>query len=129
MTTLQKINFLILIINQLFIFKTIYCQSTLVQDSSNLLIDDMMFTSQSFGKQTAASLSMVPWPNGKVYISLDKLYSTGLKDMFLKAFNEYERETPIDFIERTDKRDYVSVIQTTNKSSSYLGMIGGTQEL
>jgi len=129
MTTIQKIYFLILIINQLFFLKTIYCQSTLEQDSSNLLIDDLMFTSPGFGKQTGASISMAPWYDGKVYILLDKLYGTGLKDMFLEAFNEYERETPIDFIERTDQRDYISVIQTTNISSSNLGMIGGTQIL
>jgi hypothetical protein len=129
MTTMQKIYFLILIINQLFFFKTNYCQSTLVQDSSNLLIDDVMFTSQSFGKPTGTSLSIAPWPNGEVYISLDSLYSTGLRDKFLNAFNEYERETLIDFIERTDQRDYISVTQTTNKSSSYLGMIGGRQTL
>jgi hypothetical protein len=129
MATIQKIYLLILIINQLFLIKVTYCQSTLPKDSSNIFIDDVMFTSHSFGKQAGASLSMAPWPGGRVYVSLDNLYSTSLKDMFLKAFNEYERETPIDFIGRTDQRDYISVIQTTNKSSSFLGMIGGRQEL
>jgi len=129
MSTMHKIYFLILIISQLFFLKTIYCQSTLVQDSSNVLIDDMMFTSQSFGKPTGASLSITPWSDGKVFISLDSLYSTELKEMFLKAFNEYEGKTSIDFIERTDQKDYIAVIQTTNKSSSYLGMIGGRQTL
>ena len=129
MITITKISFLFLIINQLFFFKTIYCQSALIQDSSGLFIDDVMFTSQGLSKITGASIMMAPWPGGEVYISLYNLNSSGLKDMFLKALNEYERETPVDFIERTNERDYISVIQTTDNSSSYLGMIGGIQIL
>ena len=126
---MPKICLLILIIHQLLFYKTIFCQSILVQDSPDSVIDDVIFTSQGIVKQTGTTISMVPWPGGRVHISLDNLSSSGLKEMFLAAFNEYEHETIIDFMERTDQKNYITVIQTTDQSNSFLGMVGGNQTL
>ncbi len=68
-----------------------------------------------------------PWTNGKVYYQFAPEITSFTKDLFIRAFREWEEGTPLQFIERTDQPNYIYVIYSEITSSG-VGM-GGARQL
>lgn len=64
------------------------------------------------------------WPNNTVYYSIDSNLPD--KSRVYNAISHWEAKTNLDFVERTDQRNYLHFIPGAG-CSSYVGMVGGEQ--
>lgn len=69
----------------------------------------------------------IRWPYGVVYYNINRGIAN--QEKFLEAMKEWETKTDIVFLERTDQENYIEFMPDANSNYSYLGMIGGRQEI
>ncbi len=94
---------------------------------------DFIIRSESEKHEVSNSKSIgtpfLKWPDNTVYYVID--YST-LKidiDLITDGIKHWEDNTNIKFVKRTNQRNYVSFEGTQDGCFSYVGMIGGKQEI
>ncbi|GFV81034.1 zinc metalloproteinase nas-15 [Trichonephila clavipes] len=68
------------------------------------------------------------WPNAVVPYTLDQIYSESEKQLIRSAMDEFEKQTCIKWIEKTDEDNYVEIYSEMGCYSD-LGRIGGVQYL
>jgi hypothetical protein len=69
------------------------------------------------------------WPDGVVpYVYHDSMGDPALRSAFEAACREWEQHANVRFVPRTTQANYLTV-HSTNVNSSYVGMIGGAQEI
>lgn len=78
--------------------------------------------------RSAVRASARPWPNGRVPYRFDSSVNATQRSQFVAAAAEWEAVANIDFVPATNETNYVYVI-STNENSSYVGMVGGEQDL
>lgn len=66
------------------------------------------------------------WPNNTVYYSIDS--NLRYSERVMNAIEHWEKNTQVRFVRRTTERNYV-YFTTGSGCSSYLGMIGGKQDI
>ncbi|ODM99608.1 Zinc metalloproteinase nas-14 [Orchesella cincta] len=69
------------------------------------------------------------WPKGRVPYTIDQTLNDCRLDTIYDAMDEIEDLTCIRFVERNRERDYLSIRRAELGCASYVGMIGGTQQL
>lgn len=71
------------------------------------------------------------WPNGIVKYKIDSSFTTNQKQIIINSMRLMESQTSncIKFVERTTETNYVLIRNTNYGCYSYIGMIGGVQEL
>ncbi|KAB7498768.1 Zinc metalloproteinase nas-7, partial [Armadillidium nasatum] len=71
------------------------------------------------------------WPNGIVPYTFGTNFADNKKPVVLKAMETYHNLTDncIQFVERTDETDYVVLVERADGCWSYVGKIGGRQEI
>lgn len=69
-----------------------------------------------------------PWDNGVVPYTLDEDFTDAYTDTIRSAMAEIEDVAQIEFVERTDERDFVAVRSGTG-CSSFIGRVGGVQSI
>jgi hypothetical protein len=78
--------------------------------------------------RSAVRASAQPWPNGRVPYRFDASVTTTQRSQFVAAAAEWEAVANIDFVPATNETNYVYVL-SSDENSSYVGMVGGPQEL
>jgi hypothetical protein len=78
----------------------------------------------------SSSFSVVSrWPNGVVpYVYDDSVGAPATRAAFEAACREWEQNADVRFVPRTTEANYLRIV-SSNVNSSYVGMIGGAQEL
>ncbi|XP_018423622.1 PREDICTED: embryonic protein UVS.2-like [Nanorana parkeri] len=84
--------------------------------------------------RSASNCSTCIWPknaNGTVPVpyTLSADYTLAAINTFMTAMQEYETLTCLRFVPRTGERDYLDIISSGSRCLSYLGRIGGGQQL
>ncbi|KAL7645929.1 UNVERIFIED_CONTAM: hypothetical protein RMT77_002826 [Armadillidium vulgare] len=71
------------------------------------------------------------WPNGIVPYTFGTNFAEHKKPVVLKAMETYHNLTDncIQFVERNDETDFVAFVERENGCWSYVGKIGGRQEI
>jgi hypothetical protein len=77
--------------------------------------------------QAAMGKHNSPWTHGNVYYQFAPEITSFTKDLFIRAFREWEDGTPLKFIERTNQPNYIYIIYSEITSSG-VGM-GGARQL
>lgn len=106
--------------------EAIICESIngkLIYQGDMIIVPD----GQKSGKGAAFSATTRLWPNRIVYYIVNLKLNN--KDRITKAIKHWEDKTGIVFTPRTNESDYIEFIYDKNGSWSYLGMIGGRQEI
>lgn len=67
------------------------------------------------------------WPDGKVYYAFDGAVTAENRQRTRVAMDIWEAAANVEFIPRTNQRDYI-YIQNSNGNSSFVGPIGGGQD-
>ena len=75
-----------------------------------------------------SSFTATPWPNGVVPYAFDSNVSSLNQDRAREAMAEWEAVANVTFVARTNEVNYIK-FQDGSGNSSYVGMIGGMQEL
>jgi hypothetical protein len=100
--------------------------------NSHIQIGDMLLKVKDlqdfYESESAIGLYQRPWTDGKVYYSFDSLITETTKEMFFRAFREWESGTPLQFIEHTREQNYIYIIYSEITSSA-IGMGEGKQLL
>ncbi|GIX76748.1 zinc metalloproteinase nas-15, partial [Caerostris darwini] len=68
------------------------------------------------------------WPDGVVAYILDDIYSDDERELIRSAMDEFEKQTCIKWVERTDESDFVEIYSDMGCFSE-LGRLGGVQSL
>ncbi|KAG8194532.1 hypothetical protein JTE90_013280 [Oedothorax gibbosus] len=90
---------------------------------------DIFFRNGTFPKDRfATTRQSARWPNGVVPYIFDDIYSEEDKEIIRSAMAEFEKETCIKWVERTDEDFYVEIL-VENGCWSELGRVGGVQSL
>ncbi|GFT09957.1 zinc metalloproteinase nas-15 [Nephila pilipes] len=76
----------------------------------------------------ATKLKSLRWPNGIVIYTLDEIYSESEKALLRSAMDEFEKQTCIKWVERTEEDNYVEIYSEMGCWSE-LGRVGGVQSL
>ena len=69
-----------------------------------------------------------PWPNGIVYYTFAQDVDQTNQDRARAAMDEIEAVSNVQFVPRTNQSNYVRFVNSTG-NSSYIGMIGGAQDI
>lgn len=101
---------------------------TLHQVSNQVIIDDMIFLTNKINGKAEAFSPVRAWTDGKVYYKFDESVSLVMRSRFTSAFYKWEKNTPLKFIIRDSELHYIFIVQS-DRNSSYVGMVGGRQEL
>ncbi|XP_035225434.1 zinc metalloproteinase nas-4-like [Stegodyphus dumicola] len=78
--------------------------------------------------RNAVTAANARWPNGVVYYTLDDIYTESDKEVIRSAIEEFEKQTCIKWVERTDEDDYVEIYNEQGCFSE-LGRMGGVQSM
>lgn len=103
-------------------------------------IDDMKIRASALqnyrnglAAQRGDSASLAPWaekwPDGKIAYQFDASVNAEKRAFFEAACRDWEAVANLRFSPRTDENDYILVKQTINDSDSWVGTIGGPQDL
>jgi len=68
------------------------------------------------------------WSQGVVPYILSSSFSASEKSVIRRAMDDYQQKTCITFVERSNQRDYLSIIKSSG-CWSYVGRRGGSQQL
>jgi hypothetical protein len=93
-----------------------------------VLIDDMIFLINKVNNTTGAFSPVKAWTGGRVFYKFHESVSVDMMSIFRTAFAEWERYTPLKFLVRDAEENYIFIIQS-DRNSSYVGMLGGSQDL
>jgi hypothetical protein len=107
------------------------------QDSTN--IDDQLFKVKTLvGYRALLTGNLLPfsgfsivarWPNGIVpYVYDSSVVDAASRSAFEAACREWEQQANVRFVPRTTQANYLTV-RSSDNNSSYVGMIGGAQEI
>ena len=96
------------------------------EDQDFYQIDDMLFPISPLIQTQAFTGNK--WPNGIVYYAFDPAVTLQNQQRFVDAADEWEAVADLTFLPRTNQTNYIYV-QNGVGNSSYVGMIGGRQEL
>lgn len=91
----------------------------------DILVRRNIFNNTGFQGAVAASNL---WPGGIVPYVFDSAVSSSNRNAMLAAMAEWEAVANVDFVLRSNQADYV-YIQDSSGNSSYVGRIGGRQEI
>ncbi|GFV81043.1 zinc metalloproteinase nas-15 [Trichonephila clavipes] len=81
-----------------------------------------------FQDRFATKHKSLRWPNGIVFYTLDEIYSESEKTIIRSAMDEFEKQTCIKWVERTEEDNYVEIYSEMGCWSE-LGRVGGVQSL
>ncbi|XP_050690946.1 astacin-like isoform X1 [Eriocheir sinensis] len=85
---------------------------------------------QEPGKERAAILGdQYLWTNGIVPYTLGGSITSGQQTVILAAMADFESKTCLRFRERTTESNYINIVSNDNGCWSYVGMLGGRQQL
>ncbi|OWA55022.1 putative Zinc metalloproteinase nas-13 [Hypsibius exemplaris] len=71
----------------------------------------------------------VKWPGAKIYYTIAHYFDEQEKSVIRNAINHIEHRTCIRFEQRTAQHDYISIVHEDEGCWSYMGRIGGAQQL
>lgn len=91
-----------------------------------LLTDDQ---TNSISSRTGLINTQYRWPYNIVPYTLEDVMTQAQRIAVREALNEMEASLCLKFVQRTDEFDYVRVTVTDNGCYSYIGRIGGAQQL
>lgn len=89
---------------------------------------DIRIPAKYKGNAIAATWETKFWPTGVVPYEFDTNVTAANQQRMLDAMTEWERPANIDFVVRTNEENYIH-IQSGSTNDSYVGMIGGRQEM
>ncbi|GFQ79744.1 zinc metalloproteinase nas-15, partial [Trichonephila clavata] len=81
-----------------------------------------------FQDRFATKHKSLRWPKGIVTYTLDEIYSESEKALLRSAMDEFEKQTCIKWVERTEEDNYVEIYSEMGCWSE-LGRVGGVQSL
>ena len=90
-------------------------------------IDDMRFPADAV--QTDAAFTGRVWPGGVLYYQFDVGVNQTRRQQWRDAAATWAAVAPVSFVEGTGTGNYVRVKASSTTNSSYVGMIGGAQEM
>lgn len=99
--------------------------------NGDILVPDETITDEPITilPRSAYLYNLRKWTNKTVYYSFSAGLSSSIKNVFLEAAAEWNRVSNIRFVQRTNQSNYIYIINDGGKNYSYLGMIGGRQNL
>lgn len=92
---------------------------------------DILLTEEQLiiNKGTGTALLSKRWPDGIIYYTINSNLSE-IKEHIFEAISDYETKTALQFIERTDQKNYVEFTNSiVFNTCSRLGMVGGHQHI
>ena len=105
-----------------------------------ILFGDIALDQQSFeafrtrgskaGARTFVDDGYKLWPNGIIYYTIQSGFSAFEQTMIADAMNEWQTNTPVTFVQRTNQPNYVVFVPGSLNSglfSDYIGMKAGVQ--
>jgi hypothetical protein len=106
-------------------------QKLLVQEiGDNFVLEgDILISKKHIQSKTNKSVgrTQAVWPDNLVYYTIDP--NIGNKNRIFDAIAHWESKTNIKFIERTTETNYIHFVFDSSGCASYLGMVGGQQEI
>lgn len=91
-----------------------------------VLVDDMILPAEVvYGE---ANWTATPWPSGIVPFDFDFSATPANREAAEDAMAELEAVANIDFVPRTNQGNFIRFV-STNSNSSFVGMIGGRQDI
>jgi hypothetical protein len=78
--------------------------------------------------RAAVQTDLTTWTGGRVPYVFDANVSAFRQQQFLAACEEWASVVKVNFVPRTTEENYV-LVQASNENTSYVGMVGGVQEL
>ncbi len=102
---------------------------TALENEDYYLIEgDILIDKKEFNSKKGAVVSGRGWPNGIVYYSVSSNLPN--KERVTQAIAHIEAKTGIDFRRRTNQRNYIQVVYSSNGTySSGVGRLGGRQRI
>lgn len=90
---------------------------------------DSKFASLYRGETRNAMKNVNLWKNGVVPYILDSSVDDHLKSQIEEGIREYHKYTCLQFVKRTNQRDYIRIVKPASGCNSMVGAIGGEQIL
>ncbi|EFX86902.1 hypothetical protein DAPPUDRAFT_43558, partial [Daphnia pulex] len=69
------------------------------------------------------------WPFGRIPYVISASYTSAQRQIIAFAMNEFQKKTCINFVPRTSEVNYIRILPTGQGCWSYVGKIGGSQDL
>ena len=105
----------------------------LIEEMSGQFEGDIVLTPAQedaiFRKRTGVINQVYRWSHNIVPYTLEDVMSEAQRTAVREALDEMEASLCLKFVERTDQTDYVRVTITDSGCYSYIGRIGGAQQL
>lgn len=87
-------------------------------------------TGPRFSTYTVVRDDTLLWPKGEVFYKIDDEFDDELdKKVILDGIELIQASTCIQFIERTDQANYISIVPRQGRCASYVGMQGEEQSI
>jgi len=90
-------------------------------------IDDMRYPAETVGIDSAFTAGT--WPGGVLYYQFDSGVTATRRQQWRDAAAVWAAVAPLSFVESTGVGNFVRVKSSTSTNSSYVGMVGGAQEM
>ncbi len=102
----------------------LYGQNLEVSSNANIIEGDIKIS-----KNRSVSKDGDRWKDNTIPYKFESNVSNATKQMVLDAIKYIESKTYVKFIQRSSQNNYINIISDEEACWSYVGMIGGKQEL